>query len=364
MFMKSFFESPIKNRAFNQKILVLISCSPNRFSRYYYNTLTSTALSIQPESIRNTALKRYGLSHLNLTWPKAVDSAKEVNYIEKNPKSIRKMYGESDLSKLPIFQGGFINFGYWPDPFFDTGEITVKQRIASSKEMYRVVGDLAGILKEHSLLDVGCGLGYGSSFLSNYYGPKLVVGVDISPDQIIRAEEHQKSSKKLRFTLGKAERMPFVDNSFDCVISVEAAQHFLSMGAFSEEISRVLKPGGKLVITSFFPTTKEGVSALNAIVPNYHIHGSQNTIKDVEKKLTKCLENVKVNSIGKNVWYGFSKWLDQIGYQNQWSKIWCALYEKGLIDYMVYQAQAPKAIASQQPDANFLNRSNHFNDSA
>lgn len=357
--MQNFFKQP-KSSILNQKILVLIGSTPRSFNRSF-----STVAAVQRtdnESLRMFALKKYGLSHLNLTWPQSVDSAEEVNYIQKNPKSIRQMYGDADLSKLPIFQGGFINFGYWPNSLLNNEKITVEQREACSKEMYKVIGDLAGILKEYSLLEVGCGLGYGSSFLSQHYGPKLVVGMDISPDQIMRAKKHQIAGikdGKLRFTIGEAESMPFSENSLDCIVSVEAAQHFISMEAFSKEATRVLKPGGKLVMTSFFPTSQEGVSALNAIVPDYHIHGSQNTISDVQKELAGCMENVRVTSIGKNVWYGFSKWLDQIGYQNQWSKVWCALYEKGLIDYMVYEAETPKAVASQKRDFTPPERKGH-----
>ncbi len=205
-----------------------------------------------------------------------------MDYRKINPDSIKQMYGEADLSKLPIFQGGFINFGYWNNRFIKSNTISSEEREASSKEMYRVVSDLAEILKKHSLLEIGCGLGYGSSFISNTYHPKLVIGLDVSPEQIARAKKFQAleiKAGKLRFTIGEAESMPFTDNSFDRIISVEAAQHFSSIESFSEEATRVLKPGGELVVTSFFPTNQEGVNVLNAIVPDYHIHGSQNTIE-------------------------------------------------------------------------------------
>lgn len=355
--MQNFFKKPISSsRANNQKLLVLINPTPNIFNRSYSGAASSAVQSINPRILRNEALKKYGLSHLDLRWPESADSPREVDYIKKNPQSTSQMYGEADLSKLPIFQGGFINFGYWPNSILDSKEITVEQRIACSKEMYRLVGDLVEVVKGHNVLDVGCGLAYGSSFLSQRYEPKLVVGLDASPDQMARAKKHQAAglkSGRLRLSLGEAEYMPFVENSFDCVVSVEAAQHFLPMDAFLTEVPRVLKPGGKFVMTSFFPTTQEGIEALNAIVPNYHIHGSQNTIKEVEEELAKRMENVKVNSIGENVWYGFSKWLDQIGYHNQWSKIWSALYERGLIDYVVYQAKAPEIGMSEKSDFKF-----------
>lgn len=354
--MQNFFKKPITSRISNQKLLVLINPTPNIFNRPYSGIASSAAQHTNPRILRNEALKKYGLSHLDLRWPESVDPPNEVDSIQKNAQSISQVYGEADLSKLPIFQGGFINLGYWPNSIPDSKEITVEQRIAYSKEMYRLVGDLVEVVKGHNVLDVGCGLAYGSSFLSQRYEPKLVVGLDASPDQIARARKHQAAglkAGKLCLSLGEAEYMPFAENSFDCVVSVEAAQHFLPMNAFLKELPRVLKPGGKFVMASFFPTTQEGVEALNAIVPNYHLHGSQNTVKEVEEELAKHMESVKISNIGENVWHGFSKWLDQVGYNNQWQKIWGALYEKGLIDYVVYQANAPKIRMSEKENFKF-----------
>ncbi len=336
-----------KSNLLRQSTLVLINPTPSSLSRSFSSlslNVRHSTVSTESDADRRRALERYGLSKLGLVWPERSSSSVAVDYTNKNPTSVSQMYGAADLSKLPIFQGGFINFGYWPNPLATDGEITLAQRVECSKEMYRVLANLAAIFQTCSILEIGCGLGYGSTFLSQEYHPKLVVGMDISPDQIARAKRHQiteVAQGKLRFAIGEAESMPFTDHSFDQIISVEAAQHFDSIPAFSKETIRILKPGGKLVMTSFFPTTQEGVRALNAIVPDYHIHGSQNTVEEVEKEFSKHMDKVKVTSIGENVWEGFSKWLDQIGYNRQWSKIWPALYEKGLIDYVVYQAEAP-----------------------
>lgn len=339
-----------------KKILILVQSTPN-VSKRFSSTRTQELAYVAK---RNEALKKHGLSHLKLDWPQTAKQKEDVDYQARNPRSIRQMYGDADLSQLPIFQGGFINFGYWPSPLPDAKSITPSERTTSAQEMYRQVGDMCHILKKHNVLDVGSGLGYGSSFISQHYLPKIVVGVDISPDQVARAKKHQASGVKsgsLRFTIGEAESLPFPDDSFDCIVSVEAAQHFLSINDFSKEISRVLKPGGKCVVTSFFPTNAEGIDALNAIVPDYHIHGSQNTVEDVKQAFSEHMNNVQVRSIGENVWYGFSAWLDQIGYQTQWSKIWCELYEKGLMDYVIYEAEAPaKQYSAQQENVSPLSQ--------
>ena len=49
-----------------------------------------------------------------------------------------RMYGPQDLSSLPLFAGGFINFGYWRGIPLD-GELSVEQRISSQQQLYRLV---------------------------------------------------------------------------------------------------------------------------------------------------------------------------------------------------------------------------------
>lgn len=349
----SFFKSSVRLN-FNSNTLVILN-RPTQFYRRRFSTfMLPYSDQEQFDLNRQKILKKYDLTNLNLVWPQKSILSNNVDYIEKNPCSISQMYSDSDLSKLPIFGGGLINFGYWPNSFLENEEITIEQRIACSKEIYKIIANLAGILHKHNLLEVGCGLGYGASLISQYYQPKLVVGVDISPDQIARAKKYQVigvKEGKLRFTISEAESMPFPDNSFDRIISVEAAQHFDSMNSFSKEVARILKPNGKFVMTSFFPKNKEGVEAVNAIIPDYYIHGSQYTIDEVKKEIFDHMHTVKVTSIGENVWHGFSKWLDQIGFNNQWSKIWPALYDKHLIDYVIYEAEAPRKLEILESDS-------------
>ena len=71
-----------------------------------------------------------------------------------------RTYGPEDLSSLPLFAGGFINFGYWRGIPLD-GELSVEQRISSQRQLYRLVLRALDVSSPDRILEVGCGLGLG-----------------------------------------------------------------------------------------------------------------------------------------------------------------------------------------------------------
>ena len=67
--------------------------------------------------------------------------------------------------------------------------------------------------KNKTILDVGCGSGWFSIWVSNN-GAKEIYGIDPLRDQIENAKRNSKN-KKMNFKLGFAEDLPFKDNKFD-----------------------------------------------------------------------------------------------------------------------------------------------------
>ncbi|MEK8174546.1 class I SAM-dependent methyltransferase [Streptomyces sp. M19] len=170
--------------------------------------------------------------------------------------AVREAYGPADLSGNPVFAGGFINFGYWRAIDLDRPP-SEADRIRSQEDLYRHVLDAAGLPTDPEILEVGCGLGMGCAVALREYGPVAVVGMDIHPEQLQRARGAQApllraDPARLSFVQGAAEHMPLEDGTYDAVISVEAAQHFPDLLAFAAETARVLRPGGRAAVASFF----------------------------------------------------------------------------------------------------------------
>jgi 2-polyprenyl-3-methyl-5-hydroxy-6-metoxy-1,4-benzoquinol methylase len=97
------------------------------------------------------------------------------------------------------------------------------------------------------VLDIACGEGYGSHILAET--AEMVQGVDIDESVITKAKTKYQR-KNIGFTAGSVEKIPFELASFDVVVSFETLEHISAHDSMLEEIKRVMKPGGILLIST------------------------------------------------------------------------------------------------------------------
>jgi SAM-dependent methyltransferase len=97
------------------------------------------------------------------------------------------------------------------------------------------------------VLDLGCGEGYGTALLSEAVGE--IVGLDVDGAAIAHAAA-QYASANCRFRRYDGERLPFEDAAFDAVVSFQVIEHLTGDRMFMSAVSRVLKPGGRLILTT------------------------------------------------------------------------------------------------------------------
>jgi cyclopropane fatty-acyl-phospholipid synthase-like methyltransferase len=253
------------------------------------------------------------------------------------------MYGEHDLSSISIFSGNYINFGYWPD--FTSGLISADERTESQANLYRIVLRDLEIDPTDVVLDVGCGLAVGAALALREFSPSAVYGLDLSSAQInratrVNAELMAQQPDRLVIQQGSALAIPFEDGKFDKCYSVEAAQHFENLATFASEARRVLKPAGKLAVTTFFTPHTTADAELRQLIET--IDNGIDVVFPIgffrDDLLDAGFVDVRVENLGEHVWRGLDAWIAQTEFKDGWGRNWLTAYHRGLIDYYLITA--------------------------
>ncbi len=120
------------------------------------------------------------------------------------------------------------------------------------------LGNLAGISSTDLVLDAGCGVAGAAIYLAQSIGCH-VKGITISEIQykvslknVIKAQ----LTENIEVSIQDFTKTNYLDNTFDVVWACESSCHASPKSSFLREAYRILKPGGKLVVSDYFLTSE------------------------------------------------------------------------------------------------------------
>ena len=150
----------------------------------------------------------------------------------------------------------FVHWGYWEEG--TPVEHTVESFRDAVARLDAKVLSRAELRDGNAHLDVGCGFGGTLKAIDAKHRDMRLVGINIDMRQleIARSQVAASPDNTLEFVQADACTLPVPGSSFDTVSAVEAIFHFPSRFGFLAEAARVLKPGGRLVLSDFVPQTK------------------------------------------------------------------------------------------------------------
>jgi SAM-dependent methyltransferase len=168
-----------------------------------------------------------------------------------------------------------LHWGYWEDPGAADG--SVEDYAAASERLAQMHFELAGIRDGMRVLDCGCGVGGAVDSMDERFSDVGLVGLNIDDSQleVARRRVHASPGNTVDFVHADACDLPFEAESFDAIVALECIMHFPSRRRFLREARRVLRPGGRLVVTDLLPFAPTGPLLLPAAL-TLRVYGESN----------------------------------------------------------------------------------------
>jgi ubiquinone/menaquinone biosynthesis C-methylase UbiE len=127
---------------------------------------------------------------------------------------------------------------------------------------------IASLKEGETVLDLGAGAGFDAFLAAAKVGRSgRVIGVDMTPEMVKRARENARKGKyaNAEFRLGEIENLPVEANSIDVVISNCVINISPDKKSVFKEAFRVLKPGGRLMVSDLVLTKELPANIKNSV---------------------------------------------------------------------------------------------------
>ncbi|HOX60793.1 MAG TPA: methyltransferase domain-containing protein [Candidatus Magasanikbacteria bacterium] len=172
-----------------------------------------------------------------------------------------------------------------------------KEKYLDSFEKNKLIAKL-GDVSGKKILDAGAGTGRIALKLANLGAD--VTALDVSREMLCVLKN--KTKKSIETVVGDAENMLFADESFDIVVAAFLIVHFNNPKYFFQEVYRVLKPGGVLIVSNINQRKPPEVETRTGkIVIESYYHRPESIIQELEDLAFSINEEfVKENGVWVN----------------------------------------------------------------
>lgn len=233
-------------------------------------------------------------------------------------KAERKLWSASAHERKveKLYSGGTENYVDWHNNYLNFGlwENGNTDYTTAAENLVHRMGSLLGLTETSKLLDVAPGMGTQDIYLIENFAPLSIDGLDVTWKHIEhgrRRAGEAGAEDRLRFHHGTAIDIPFPDESFTHVLSIEGPEHFDTREKFLHEASRVLQPGGVIAMSDYVVKNPPGnlCQKLVAVAARKLWQVPRANIYDAEVYRQKMHEagfgNVEIEEVGASVIPGY-----------------------------------------------------------
>ena len=233
-------------------------------------------------------------------------------------KAERKVWnaGAHERKVENLYSGGVENFADWHNGYLNFGlwENGIAEYIKAAENLVHRMGTILGLNESSMLLDVAPGMGTQDIYLLKNFAPRSIDGLDVTWKHIEHGRRRSREAgaeDRVRFHHGTAIELPFPDESFTHVLSIEGPEHFDTREKFLHEARRVLQPGGVIAMADFIvknpprnPLEKLVAEAARKLwqVPRANVYSAE---VYSEKMRSAGFANVEIQEIGASVIPGY-----------------------------------------------------------
>lgn len=170
----------------------------------------------------------------------------------------------------PFYQivwGDSIHFGYWDDP--TDADIAMAQ---AQQRFTDLMIEQMALEPGQRALDVGCGTGRPGIRLAQRTGAHIT-GITVSQSQLVQARANAQDTRtqNIDFELVNAMELPYPDATFDAAWAFESIFHMPSRLRVFEEMRRVVRPGGRVVVADFVWITPLTDAQIAVVYPAFAV---------------------------------------------------------------------------------------------